>query len=194
MRIAIDAREISVARPGGLRSYAESIIDSLSGYVDGSNRLDMSIYLDRPISRCSGLTECDFRVCPPSQLVLREQIYLPRRLRDDGAHLCHFPANTAALRCPVPYVLTLHDTFCMERSLVDTLSKGSAHRKALSLYSKVVPFWAARRARKIVTVSCYSASRIAKLLRIDSRDIAVIPQAIRSPVSAGGCRRLRAPC
>ncbi len=176
MRIGIDAREAFVDQPGGLRSYAESVVDCLAAN-DGDDEL--VFYTDREVSTDGAARAAvHLRVCPPAQLAVREQFSLPRMLRADGVELCHFLANTAPLRCPAPYVLTLHDTFCMRRPLGDVARQGSLRNKGLSLYSKLVPYWAARRARRLVTVSAYSAQQIAQLLRTEVSDVAIVPQAV----------------
>jgi glycosyltransferase involved in cell wall biosynthesis len=189
MIVGLDGREACQVRPGGLRTYAESVISCLSGRRDA---LDLTVYLERGLPSDSDLPrDVNYQVCSPAQLALREQFFLPRRLRQDGIQIAHFPANTAPLRCPVPYVLTLHDTFCMERSVFDIIGEGSLHNKALSLYSKIVFFCAGRRARRVVTVSSWSRQQIADRLKLSAEHIAVIPQAMHPryrPVNAADTR------
>ncbi len=188
MKIAIDARELSVNRPGGLRTYAESVVEGLGTYSDGH---ELIIYLDRDLPATmrlpAGLVA---EVCGPSQLALREQFLLPRRLHAAGVQLCHFLANTAPIRLKMPYVLTLHDLFCLQRPVSDIITKGSLHNKGISLYCKFIPWIAARRARRIVTVSQYSAQCISDVLK--RTDIVVVPQSIHPryrPVPAGELRQ-----
>jgi len=188
MRVALDGREMSVDRPGGLRTYVESLAWSLS---TTDRPVDFALYTDRPYQPQPPLQFTAVRVCSPCQLAVREQVSLPQMLKADGIDLAHFPANTAPIRGSVPYVLTLHDTFCVDRPLFSILAHGSLHNKAISLYSKAIPVIAARRARKIVTVSNYSAGRISQKLGIPASEIAVIPQAIHPryrPVSAKDLR------
>lgn len=187
MRLACDGREISAGRAGGLRAYADSVVRSLSEHADD---IDLTVYTDREVPPTYGGAR--WRLCPPAQLVLREQFYLPRMLERDGADLAHFPANTGPARCPVPYVLTLHDTFCIERGLADIALYGRARNKLLSLYAKLAPRVAARRARRIITVSQYSARRIASVLRLDPDAVDVAPQSIHPrfrPIDSADIRR-----
>ncbi len=189
MRLALDCREVSVGRRGGLRTYAESITRCLAEHPGD---LTVVAYLDRDGAEArlvtAGLSQ---RLCSPANLAVREQVTLPRMLARDGIDLAHFLSNTAPLFCPVPYVLTLHDTFCMERPLRSILTSGSLHNRGLSAYSKYIPYAAARRARKVITVSGYSAQRIAATTGISESDIAVVPQAVHSRyrrVDAGDLR------
>lgn len=176
MKIAVDGREITRNQPGGLRSYTESVVESLRRYAQD---FDLIVYTDREIP--ADLAQADgqiFRNCPPTQMVIREQFSLPRRLASDHVDLCHFPANTAPIKCPIPYVLTLHDTFCMERSIVDIARNGNLHNKGLSLYAKLMPYIAARRARVVLTVSEYSKTRISELTSMPKERIVVVPPAL----------------
>jgi glycosyltransferase involved in cell wall biosynthesis len=179
MKIAVDGREITRNQPGGFRSYTESVVESVHRYAQD---FDLIVYTDREIP--ADLVQQEdrriFRSCPPKQMVIREQFSLPRRLSRDRVDLCHFPANTAPLKCPIPYVLTLHDTFCMERKITDIARKGNIHNKGLSLYAKLVPYIAARRARIVLTVSDYSKKQIIKLTGLSEERIAVVPPALHS--------------
>jgi len=180
---AIDAREMSTDRPGGFRSYAEAVVRSLREHPNG---LDYAFYTDREMSGV------ETRVCRPTQLVVREQFALPRALIRDRVSVCHFLANTAPLRCPVPYALTLHDTFCMQRPTADILANGTLRNKALSLYSKYLPSVAAKRARRLITVSSHAADRISRLLRLPRERIAVIAQSLHPRFRPGSEDALRA--
>ncbi len=176
MKLAVDGREITRNQPGGLRSYTESVIESLR---QNAQDLDLVVYTDRVIPTDPVINDGNvFISCPPTQMVIREQFSLPRRLLQDRVDLCHFPANTAPIKCSIPYVLTLHDTFCMERSITDIAKRGSLHNKGLSLYAKFIPYIAARRARIVMTVSDYSRTRIRKLTGLAEEQIAVVPPAL----------------
>lgn len=176
LRLGVDAREISRNHPGGLRSYTRSLIRSLAEHSDD---LDLHGYLDRKMPDSITLpSTIQWHICPPAQMAIREQFSLPRALRRHGIKVAHFPANTAPLRSPVPYVLTIHDTFCVERSVVDILSNGDIHNKLLSLYAKLIPKLAACKAGRVITVSDYSAKKISGVMGIPRSRIAVIPPAI----------------
>lgn len=187
LRVGIDARELTVGRPGGFRSYAESVTTSL-----GRSELE-----DNLVFYTDALVDMEslggrVAVCKPRNLVAREQFSLPRRLKADGIDVAHFLANTAPVHCPVPFVLTLHDAFCIERSTTSMVRSGNLRNKVLSLYSKYIPLLCARRASKIVTVSSYSAQRIADLLGLDRESIAVIPQALHDRYRRVDAKELRA--
>jgi glycosyltransferase involved in cell wall biosynthesis len=175
LRIGIDARELAVGVRGGLQRYVEALVHSLAA-TEGKDH-DVVFYVDRDCEMANGLSQ-PVAVCGPSNLAIREQFSLPKRLAADGVDIAHFPANTAPLRCPVPYVVTLHDTMCIERPYGDIAHSGTMHNKALSLYSKLAPIWAVRRARRVLTVSTYSAERISRVTGVPLERISVLPQAL----------------
>lgn len=189
MKIGFDAHELCVGHAGGLRSYVESVLTSLgrSGIKDS-----LVVYADGLASSIAGVPDDKTAVCSPRNLLLREQFAISGCLRAHGVDIAHFPANTAPLRCPVPFVLTLHDTFCIERPVKSIVRSGNLRNKVLSLYSKYVPMLCAKRAAKIVTVSRYSAERIAQTLELDQERIAVIPQALQDRYRRVEAEELRA--
>lgn len=174
MKIVIDAREVSVNQPGGLRSYTESVVGCLSG-CQGSHEFLIAVDRDMP-GTSNATANSQYITCPPQQLVVREQFALPKMLSEQRPNVVHFPANTAPLFCPVPYVVTVHDTFCIDQPLLDIARHGTPHNKALGLYIKYISLAAARNARKIITVSNYSARQIARLPGVDPEKIVVVPQ------------------
>lgn len=190
MKIAIDAREVSVNKYGGLRSYAESVVASL---ISHNLDYDLSIYIDRNYDTSNfASSTAKWNICLPTNLIIREQLTLPIRMKADKISLCHFLANTAPVSCDIPYILTLHDTFCIERPFREIFTHGNIKNKALSIYSKIVPCLAAKKAEKIVTVSKYSAKQIADKLDINIDNIVVIPQAMQArfkPVDATDMRK-----
>ena len=46
--------------------------------------------------------------------VLWQQLVLPGIIRREGYQLLHALAYTAPLRCPVPYVLNVHDVIALD--------------------------------------------------------------------------------
>ncbi len=99
-----------------------------------------------------------------------EQWALPRALRGSGLQLVHFTANTAPLRCPLPYVLTLHDIIYLEK----TGRGGSAYQRWGNLYRRMVVPNAVRRASAIVTVSEFEKKNISEYFDLDPSRLTVV--------------------
>lgn len=175
MRVALDARELCVGVSGGLERYTEALVLSL---LSSKSDHAVQFYVDRQCEKLSGIPPHQLVFCGPKSLPIREQFGLPKMLKRDGIDLVHFPVNTAPLRCPVPYVLTLHDTICIERPYSSILKTGSIKNKAMSVYSRIVPLWAARRARLVFTVSSFSADQISRVTGVPRNTIRVTPQVV----------------
>ncbi len=81
-----------------------------------------------------------------------QQFVLPRRLRSARASLLFAPAYTAPLRCPVPYVLQVHDVIALDAPELCGRLNGIHMRRLLP--------GSVRRARAILTPSRYTAARV----------------------------------
>src|SRR5581483_1692520 len=87
--------------------------------------------------------------------------------RLDVTHLLHVfpPARTAS-----PVVVTVHDTFPLERPEWYPRSERLTYRRGLAL--------ALRRAARIVVPSRYVADRLARCAPVDASRVAVVPQGV----------------
>lgn len=99
-----------------------------------------------------------------------EQVALPRALRKSGLQLVHFTANTAPFRCPLPYVLTLHDIIYLEKAG----GGGSAYQRWGNFYRRMVVPNAVRRASAIVTVSDFEKKTVAAYFDLDPERLTVV--------------------
>lgn len=101
-----------------------------------------------------------------------QQAVLPALLRRDGADGLHALAYTAPLRCPVPYLLNVHDIIALEAP--DLCSRLNAwHMKALLPAS-------VRRAAAVVVSSGHVAERIHGLLGVPRDRLHRIPLGVDS--------------
>jgi glycosyltransferase involved in cell wall biosynthesis len=164
MRIAIDARELS-GRPTGVGRY-------LGELLHGWNELP-------------GAAAHDFILCAPSPLQLPavpqlrlgqvtapgrgpwwEQRILPGLVAQCGADLLFAPGYSGPVFCPVPMVVTVHDVSFAAHPDWFAWREG--------LRRRVTTRWAARRARRVLTVSDFSKREIVRHLGIDATKIEVI--------------------
>lgn len=178
VRIAIDARAASHSQPGGYQTYARQLIRHLT-------QLDVPIewvlYVDRAVtsSLVGNGSRSVIRVLPSRLQVIgagwREQVLLPRALRQDHATVAHFPANTGALRAPCATVLTLHDTLLWDEtaSLNGLPPAQKLKRASMSLYNRSTAATAARHAARIITISEYSRRALIRRLALEPDRIVV---------------------
>ncbi len=167
MHVVIDGRMVSNT---GIGRWLENIVAHLlragSGHrftvlVDGeSERLRSFNGAARHLSRRAPIYS------------LREQWVLPLELRRCRPDLAHYPNFNVPLAARAPYVLTLCDIiyYCDPAACPSRL----AYRYARAMISL-----AARRARKILTISEYSKSEIVRHLGLPPDKIAVVYPAVR---------------
>lgn len=112
-------------------------------------------------------------LCPPgltqgvTARIAWQQVVLPRLLLRAGADGLHGLAYTAPLRCPVPYLLSVHDIIALE--FPELCSRLNAwHMRALLPPS-------IRRAAGVVASSSHVAERIHALLEIPRDRLHTIP-------------------
>jgi len=97
---------------------------------------------------------------------LLEQRLIPKRARELGCDLLHATDNTGPLWAGLPLVQTLHDTLWM-RPLGEAVSHPTLSQRLQDLYRKAVAPAAARRARRVLTISEYSRRDILAQLGLE---------------------------
>jgi glycosyltransferase involved in cell wall biosynthesis len=103
----------------------------------------------------------------PAGRALWQQLFLPGRLRRRGVGVLHAFAYTAPLRCPLPYVLNVHDLIALEHPELCAVTN-VWHMQAL------LPGSARRAAMNIVSTE-HVAGRLMSLLGIPAERIVVAP-------------------
>jgi glycosyltransferase involved in cell wall biosynthesis len=99
--------------------------------------------------------------------VLWQQMVLPRILRREGFGVLHALAYTAPLRCPVPYVLNVHDVIALEHP--ELCAAGNRwHMRCLLPGS-------ARKAAACIVSTQHVAGRLQACLGIPAERIHVLP-------------------
>lgn len=104
---------------------------------------------------------------------LREQWVLPLELRRCQPDLVHFPNFNVPLASSAPYVLTLCD-------IIYYCDLGACPSRLAHRYARTMIPLAARRARKILTISDYSKHEIIRHLDVPAGKIAVVYPAVRA--------------
>ena len=164
MRIAIDAREI-VGKPTGVGRYLSQILSAWAT-LPGAAAHEFIL--------CSPEEHSAARWAPlrmssesaPGAGTIWEQLTLPRLITSAGADVLFAPAYTAPLRCPVPFVLMVHDV------------SFAAHPEWFSwregLRRRLITRASARRAARVLTQSDFTKREAVRYLGLDHSRVDVI--------------------
>lgn len=148
--IGIDCRFGSVA--AGLGTYTRNVVPALVHELKGHHivlfvRDTSEAWLE---SVPDSVTLCVF---PATHYSVKEQLLLPRRLKQFSVDLFYTPHFTVPLRCPVPFVCTVHDL---------TLHHYPNSAGFLKRFGyKVVMRHAVKQAKEVIAVSEYTTKDIA---------------------------------
>lgn len=110
---------------------------------------------------------------------LWERIWLPLTVQAVRPDLMHCPANWAPRRCPVPFVLTMHDIIPMHRP-----NFSGAQRWFMQTLR------AAQTAARVVTPSVFSKTEVIYTLKIRPEKISVVPWAAQVDMTSGNDSKL----
>jgi len=99
---------------------------------------------------------------------------LPRAVRRFAPDLLWSPANQAVPVGGLPQVVTIHDTLLQEQVRHDRLTERVFH-------NRISPWWIRRYAKRIVTVSEFSAGRITAVFACDPQRMQVIANGASLP-------------
>lgn len=167
MRIAIDARKL---HDYGIGTYVRNLVAQLARI--GGN--DTYVLLCRPedvdFVRALG-PQFEAHVEGAGNYSIREQITVPLSLSRARVDLLHAPHYVVSPLNRCRTVVTIHD--CIHLRFPQYLPN-----RAAGLYAKVVMTWAARRARRILTVSQASKDDILHYLGVPDSKVEVIHNAL----------------
>lgn len=165
-KIGIEAQRIFREKKHGMDVVALELIRNLQK-LDTYNQY--FIFVKPDIDHCLQTTDNFHIVEVKAKTYLDwEQIFLPRAIKKTGVELIHFTSNTAALYCPVPTVITLHDVIFLETRK----AKGNLYQKLGHIYRRWNVPRVVRKSKKILTVSNFEKTQIAsKLPHIQDKTI-----------------------
>ncbi len=171
MHIGIDARMYGIAHRG-LGRYVQKLINGLSKLED-NNRY--TLFALPPAAETLANLGGKFKIVPTNVkwYGVREHLSLPKLITKSGVELMHWPHINVPYRCPVPYVLTVHDLIMLH----------FPDRRATTLpgWRYKIKFWAYRRvlknaiarSRHILTVSNFTKRDLLRHFPIDEKKITV---------------------
>jgi glycosyltransferase involved in cell wall biosynthesis len=119
--------------------------------------------------------------CDSDAEIMWEQVCLPKLIIKHKIDLLHMPANRTCFLPFVPMIVTLHDVMeylSLKKKLI-CLYKNTKFRTGFYSLRKIIYAWAIyrlgiKKARRVVTVSNYSANDIVKYINIPSQNVSVI--------------------
>ena len=181
MKIGIDARMYGPKVGGaGIGRYIEQVILHLQE-VDQEN--EYVVFLKKE----------NFKECPqPNKrwekvvadvpwYTLKEQLVMPRIIDKFKLDLVHFPHFNVPIRIKTPYVVTIHDLIMFDQQWSDrATTKGWLKYTVKSFVLKKIMTNAARKARKIITISEHSKNQIIHRLGVLQTRVQVVYNGIDS--------------
>ena len=181
MRIGIDARFLTHPQLGGFKTYTENLVAALAR-VDLEN--EYFLYTDREYSNIIDLlgnSNFHGRVVPSSMpyfgVPWREQVSLARHAAKDQLDLFHSPCLTAPLGIRCPMVVTVHDMIWAFPERYSHSKSVSVKRRLMEVYNRLVPKYAIKRAKAILTVSNASRESILEAMQVNPNNLFVTHEA-----------------
>jgi alpha-1,3-rhamnosyl/mannosyltransferase len=194
LRVGLDARSIFMPRPRGTGRNlldAYKLIPSLrpewefvlyhqraaGGVAPGHGRSARSRSVDARASLLALPNVHARRIdMPGDRFDLWFQVRLPAAAWRDGIDLLHLPANVAPARCPVPFVVTIHD-------LIPLALAGELSPRGCRAFRRGVER-AVRGATRIISPSNATRTELHERLGVDLDRVSVVPWAPDGAISS----------
>ncbi len=177
MRIGIDAREI-VGQATGVGRYLSGLLSEWA--ADGASaRHEFILYAHAPI--VSAPPRFQTRVLPGASGTWWQQVTLPSATRGDSLDVFFAPQYTSPAFMTVPTVVVIYD--------VSFAAHPEWFRTREGIRLRTLARLSASAARAVVTISEFSKREIVEHLRVDARDVHVIPPGIPARTAAATARR-----
>lgn len=178
MRIGIDARFYGGEQSKGLGRYTQKLIEHVL-QIDQSNHYVIFVQDERALQAIQNMrANVEVILAPYRWYTLAEQIFLPRVIARAQVDLMHFPHFNVPLWYRHPFVVTIHDLIISRFPTERATTLGPLkYRFKQFAYNRVIAH-AARKAKKIITVSEYSKRDIMDFFHLPSDRIAVTYEAV----------------
>ncbi len=181
MKIAVDAREIT-GKPTGVGTYLAHLLGEWQA-MPAARQHRWTLYA--PGETGSGgvfdkkhlkTLFCEWRVVPGGAGTLWEQVAFAAAIGRDRPDVLFAPGYTAPLAVRVPIVLTIHD--------VSFFAHPEWFGRREGLRRRIITRRAARKARRILTVSRFSKDEIVSRIGVPADRVEVILHGITRPPAA----------
>lgn len=180
MKIGIDARFFGPVGKG-LGRYTQRLIEHLE-QLPGDDEFVVFLRKEnydayRPASPRFRKALADFR-----WYSLEEQLRFPPLIAKEGIELMHFPHFNVPVRTPCPFVVTIHDLILLRHPTRRASSLNAATYWLKYAAYRFVIRRAAKRARKIITVSECTKHDIVRALGVKAEEVVVTYEASDPPL------------
>lgn len=164
MKVAIDARMI---KPGSMHGIARYVYELIRGVAAREKTFDYVILINRdsPLKSQEWPDFIRFVEVNAGWISFREQIEIPRILRDHKIDLFHAPSFVAPLLSPCKMIMTIHD--------LNHLVLPHFYTPFHQVYYRVFVKSCIARSTYILTVSQFSKQEIVRTLSLDPAKIFV---------------------
>ncbi|HAI98513.1 TPA: hypothetical protein DCL30_03130 [Candidatus Peribacteria bacterium] len=165
--MGIDCRFASTQ--SGLGRYTRELVTRMTALAPASCVLFVSELQEPWLSEVPAATKRI--VAPYRRYSVYEQLFFPELIKKSGVHLFFCPHFNVPLRCPVPFVATIHDLILHRYPNTRNPFRRIAYR--LLMRSTV------RHARRLIAVSAFTAQEIMSQYGEDLREkMTVIPEGV----------------
>jgi glycosyltransferase involved in cell wall biosynthesis len=164
LRIAIDARMLKPGNMHGIARYVYELLRGLSARDTGFEYLVL-VTRDSPLLLETWPSQFKFQVVRSGWISFREQIEIPRLLRQNAVDLLHAPSFVAPLLVPCRMIMTIHD--------LNHLVLPQFYTPLHQLYYRVFVKSCIARSAYILTVSHFSKQEIIRTLGLENEKVFV---------------------
>ena len=170
MRIGIEAQRIFRTKKHGMDMVALELINNLK-LIDNLNEYFIFVSPGQDICLTS---ENNFNIIELNggPYPIWEQIALPKAVNKYNCDILHCTSNTAPLLGSTPLIITLHDIIYLEN--LNLFSGGAtAYQRFGNLYRRMVVPLAAKKSKRVVTVSEFEKKRISEFMGLKENLISI---------------------
>lgn len=171
MRIGVDGRKL---HDFGIGTYIQGLLDGFREMAFPHHFVvffsDEAARSQSPLAQDRRFTLAMDRSSPYS---LRELVTLPRQMRRHHLDLFHATHYVLPPLRPCPAVVTIHD-------LIHLLFPAQLPSRTAWVYAQIMLRWAARSARRVITVSEATRRDLATRLGVPAEKVRVIPNGVSS--------------
>jgi glycosyltransferase involved in cell wall biosynthesis len=164
MRIAIDARMI---RQGSMHGIARYVYELLRGIASSDSKHSYFLIVSdkTPLAYEEWPENFSFILAKSNWISFREQIEIPRLLRDFQIDLFHSPSFVAPILCHCRMIMTIHD--------LNHIVLPQFYTPFHQIYYRLFVKRCIQKSHAIITVSQFSKSEIIKIINLDPEKIFV---------------------
>lgn len=180
MRIGIDARFWGLENKG-LGRYVEQLVTHLLK-IDQENEYVLFIQSDK-FSRVPSHPRLKLVKADIPWYGIKEQIHLPKLIREAEIDIFHAPHFNVPIRLSVPLAVTIHDLILLSFPSTRASTLGPIKFRLKFLAYRAVIKRAAKRAEQVITVSNFTKDELIKKLKVPADKIAVTYEGFQVPGS-----------